>query len=79
MTIVEESIFRVNICVVMVTVAIAILLIVKCCRNLPPMDANGKADPFVKLQLLPDPTNLYKQKTEIQPKTRDPVFNEEFF
>lgn len=52
---------------------------VKCCRNLPPMDANGKADPFVKLQLLPDPTNLYKQKTEIQPKTRDPVFNEEFF
>lgn len=43
------------------------------------MDANGKADPFVKLQLLPDPTNLYKQKTEIQPKTRDPVFNEEFF
>lgn len=52
---------------------------IKCCRNLPPMDANGKADPFVKLQLLPDPTNLYKQKTEIQPKTRDPIFNEEFF
>ena len=63
----------------MVTGTIAIFLIVKSCRNLPPMDANGKADPFVKLQLLPDPTNLYKQKTEIQPKTRDPVFNEEFF
>ena len=54
-------------------------VVVKCCRNLPPMDANGKADPFVKLQLLPDPTNIYKQKTEIQNKTRDPIFNEQFF
>jgi len=43
------------------------------------MDANGKANPFVKLQLLPDPDDMYKHQTEIQNKTRDPVFNEQFF
>ncbi|XP_065899034.1 protein kinase C alpha type-like isoform X2 [Dysidea avara] len=52
---------------------------VKSCRNLPPMDSNGKANPFVKLQLLPDPNNMYDHQTEIQNKTRDPVFNEQFF
>jgi len=43
------------------------------------MGINGLVDPYVKLKLLPDPTNIYKQKTEIKKSTRDPVFAEEFF
>ncbi|CAI8052920.1 Protein kinase C alpha type [Geodia barretti] len=47
--------------------------------NLPPMDANGLADPYVKLRMLPDSSNSAKQKTERQAKTLCPVWEETFF
>ena len=49
------------------------------CRNLPPMDANGLADPYVKLRLVPEIRASAKQKTERKDKTLDPVFMETFF
>nr|CAA73553.1 Serine/Threonine protein kinase [Suberites domuncula] len=51
------------------------------CRNLPPMDANGLADPYVKLRLYPEPTDTpnIKQKTERKEKTLEPKFEEDFF
>lgn len=47
--------------------------------NLPPMDTNGLADPYVKLRMLPDSSTVSKQKTERQEKTLDPEWNETFF
>eukprot|EP00731_Ephydatia_muelleri_P029444 Em0020g1088a len=47
-------------------------------RNLPPMDANGLADPYVKLLLFPEDSGR-KQKTERKEKTLNPVFDEDFF
>lgn len=47
-------------------------------RNLPPMDANGLADPYVKLLLAPEDGGR-KQKTERKEKTLNPVFDEDFF
>ena len=49
------------------------------CRNLPPMDPNGLADPYVKLRLYPDSSSAIKQKTERKDGTLNPTFNEEFF
>lgn len=52
------------------------------CRNLPPMDPNGLADPYVKVSMLDsegrDKSSL-KQKTERREKTLDPQFDESFF
>lgn len=53
--------------------------VVRECRNLPPMDANGLADPYVKLRLIPEMSSSVKQKTERKEKTLNPVFNESFF
>lgn len=47
------------------------------CTNLLPMDNNGFSDPFVKLQLRPDPYHR-KHKTSIKWKELNPVYNEEF-
>ena len=43
------------------------------------MDANGLADPYVKLRMLPETTNNAKQKTERQEKTLSPEWDETFF
>lgn len=43
------------------------------------MDANGLADPYVKLRMLPEGNSSAKQKTEKKEKTLDPVFDEVFF
>ena len=51
------------------------------CRNLPPMDPNGLADPFVKLCLISNEgleVSLI-QKSEKKSKTLEPVFDESFF
>ncbi len=61
---------------------IYILSLVLECRNLPPMDSNGLADPYVNLQLICEEGNdveCLKQKSERKTKTLDPVFNEPFF
>lgn len=47
------------------------------CLNLTPMDSNGSSDPFVKLQLKPDPHHR-KYKTGIKWQSLNPLFNEEF-
>ena len=47
--------------------------------NLPPMDANGLADPYVKLRLLPDVSGAVRQKTDRQEKTLSPEWDETFF
>ncbi|KAJ8921246.1 hypothetical protein NQ315_013718 [Exocentrus adspersus] len=55
----------------------ALLVTVARCVNLLPMDNNGYSDPFVKLQLKPDPYHR-KHKTSIKWKNLNPVYNEEF-
>ncbi|XP_044763277.1 rabphilin-3A isoform X2 [Coccinella septempunctata] len=47
------------------------------CANLLPMDNNGFSDPFVKLQLRPDP-HRKKHKTTVKWKELNPVWNEQF-
>ncbi len=52
------------------------------CRNLPPMDPNGFADPYVKLCLIGEDGQeivCLKQKSEMKRKTLEPVFDESFF
>ncbi|KAK7074457.1 Double C2-like, partial [Halocaridina rubra] len=47
------------------------------CAHLPSMDSNGFSDPYVKVQLKPDP-NHKKYRTAIKWKNLNPEFNEEF-
>ena len=48
------------------------------CRNLPPMDPNGLADPYVKIYVIPDEPRNTKQTTAVVKKTLNPDFNEIF-
>ncbi|TDG40861.1 hypothetical protein AWZ03_012724 [Drosophila navojoa] len=57
----------------------ALVVNVKQCINLLPMDNNGSSDPFVKLQLKPDAHKNKKHKTSVKWRTLNPVFNEEFY
>ncbi|CAH1803431.1 unnamed protein product, partial [Owenia fusiformis] len=41
-------------------------------RNLPPKDANGLADPYVKVYLLPGRNNDHKRRTKVIPCTLEP-------
>lgn len=45
-------------------------------KNLIPMDINGLADPFCKLNILPDAKNYTRLRTKTVHKTRNPEFNE---
>lgn len=55
----------------------SLIVNVKQCINLLPMDNNGSSDPFVKLQLKPD-THKKKYKTGVKWRNLNPAFNEEF-
>ncbi|XP_055696209.1 synaptotagmin-10 [Lutzomyia longipalpis] len=55
----------------------ALVVHIKRCINLLPMDNNGFSDPFVKIQLKPD-SHRKKFKTSIKWRNLNPVFNEEF-
>ncbi|ALC49072.1 Rph [Drosophila busckii] len=57
----------------------ALVVNVKQCINLLPMDNNGSSDPFVKLQLKPDAHKNKKHKTSVKWRTLNPIFNEEFY
>ncbi|CAH3182601.1 unnamed protein product [Porites evermanni] len=56
------------------------LLLVKVirARDLVPRDLNGKSDPYVVLDLVPDLKGEGKKKTAYKAKTLNPVFNEIF-
>ncbi|XP_037881195.1 synaptotagmin-like protein 4 isoform X1 [Glossina fuscipes] len=56
----------------------ALLVRVRQCINLIPMDSNGSSDPFIKLQLKPDFHRNKKYKTSIKWRTLNPIYNEEF-
>ncbi|XP_075259407.1 synaptotagmin-5-like [Convolutriloba macropyga] len=45
------------------------------CKNLKPMDWNGKADPYVKISIKIREKVVYKEKTTIQKNTLNPYFN----
>ena len=47
-------------------------------KNLPPMDANGLADPYVKLWFTDDASKSTKQKTATKMKTLNPIWKESF-
>ena len=50
-------------------------------KNLIPMDANGLADPYVKIRLIPDDKKadkLHKHKSKRLRETLNPIWNEEF-
>ncbi|XP_065193246.1 protein kinase C alpha type-like [Sycon ciliatum] len=56
----------------------SLTVVVREAKNLPPMDANGLADPYVKLTLSNDPNKSTKQKTGTVMKTLNPTWNETF-
>ena len=49
------------------------------CENLPPMDANGLADPYVRVDITPPVPGVNRQKTDILKETRQPNFEGEVF
>ncbi|GFO12361.1 synaptotagmin-like protein 5 [Plakobranchus ocellatus] len=55
----------------------ALLVHVKSCRNLAPVDVKrNRSDPYVKTYLLPDKSRAGKRKTKIKKHTLNPTFDE---
>lgn len=60
-----------------------LILQIKSCRNMLPMNSHGSADPFIKVYLDPPLTNKKGKKdkgdkTETRKNTRNPIFNAQF-
>ena len=74
--------FSIYLCLDVRCFSVVFLLAVLECRNLPPMDPNGLADPYVKLCLVNEDgkdITCVKQKSEMKRKTLEPIFDESFF
>ncbi|XP_075217803.1 rabphilin [Lycorma delicatula] len=72
----DGSLGTIELTLVYDTVASSIHVSLHRAKNLKPMDINGLADPFCKLNILPVGVKSHRLRTRTVHKTRNPEFNE---
>lgn len=55
-----------------------LVIFVLSCKDLPPVDDDGFADPYVTLFLVQDGKKMKKRKTTVKLRTLEPKFNEQY-